>query len=201
MHTGGTLVGTLYKLAWVLRAFLVAPFFGRFGRGGYLGPPAFISGSRRMYFGRAVRIFPGLRAECIGTGSLTVGDDVSIGQGFHVIASGSVEIGEGALISANVFVTDTDHGFDNPDLPILRQPNVIRPTFIGRRCFLGVGARIQAGTQLGDGCVVGANAVVKGAFPPYSMLAGAPARVVKHYDFEQSAWVRSGSVAISENRP
>lgn len=115
-----------------------------------------------MYFGRAVRIFPGLRAECIGTGSLTVGDDVSIGQGFHVIASGSVEIGEGALISANVFVTDTDHGFDNPDLPILRQPNVIRPTFIGRRCFLGVGARIQAGTQLGDGCVVGANAVVKG---------------------------------------
>jgi len=193
-------MGMFFKMVWVLRALILAPFFARFGRGGYLGAPAFISGSRRMYLGRAVRIFPGLRAECIGSGKLSIGDDVSIGQGFHVIASESVQIGGGALISAGVFVTDTDHGFDQPGVPILRQPNIVRPTVIGSSCFLGVGARIQAGTHLGDGCIVGANAVVKGRFPAYSMLVGAPARIIKEYDFEKKAWVKVSGSAISEIR-
>lgn len=191
-------MGLFFKLTWVLRALILGRFFGRFGWGGYLGPPAFIAGVRRMHFGRAVRIFPGLRAECIGSGTLSIGDDVSIGQGFHVIASGSVQIGGGSLISANVFVTDTDHGFDDPGTPILRQPNIVRPTVIGEGCFLGVGARIQAGTCLGDGCVVGANSVVRGSFPPYSMLVGAPARVVKYYDFGKSAWVRPSEANARE---
>lgn len=179
---------------------MIAPFFGRFGSGGYLGAPTFIAGCRRMRLGRSVRIFPGLRAECIGTGVLTIGDDVSIGQDFHIIASGSVQIGSQCLISANVFVTDTDHTFDDPDTAFLIQPNVIRPTVIGQNCFLGVGARVQAGTQLGRGCIVGANAVVRGNFPPYSMLVGAPARVIKRYDHEQAAWLRVSDGAAMESR-
>lgn len=180
----------LYKLAWVARALVFKLVFKKFGMPGYLGRPIFILGGRRMSFGVKVRIFPGMRAECFKGGALTVGDDVSIGQGFHVICGSSVSIGSGCLISSGVFVTDTDHQYSDTTLPVAHQPTVTRPTLIGDNCFIGVGARIQAGTILGKGCIVGANAVVRGEFPDHCVVAGVPARIIKHYDPTSASWLR-----------
>lgn len=179
----------IYKLAWVVRALCFKLVFKSFKMPGYLGRPTFILGSGRMSFGKKVRIFPGLRAECFSGGLLEVGDDVSIGQNFHVICSSELLIGSGCLISSGVFVTDTDHQYEDVSIPVGHQPTVVRNTRIGESCFIGVGARIQAGTVLGKGCVVGANAVVRGVFPPFSILVGAPARVIKTYDHRKGAWV------------
>lgn len=180
----------LYKLSWALRAVLFKPFFARLGLPSYIGPPVFLLNTRRMNIGKCVRIFPGLRAECHGKGQLFVHDNVSIGQGFHVIASGELHIGNGCLISGEVFVTDTDHTFDRIDAPVFDQPDRISPTCVGDNCFIGIGARIQAGTTLGTGCIVGANSVVRGNFPDHCVIVGAPARVVKHYDPESGQWQR-----------
>ena len=49
---------------------------------------------------------------------------------------------------------------------------------------------ILPGTKLGKHCVVGANSVVSGEFPDYCVIVGAPARIVKHYDFEIHKWVK-----------
>lgn len=177
-----------FKLSWVVRGFFYRIFFGRFSMPSYIGPPMFLMNTSHMYVGKRVRIFPGLRAECHGNGRLFLHDNVSIGQGFHVIASGDLHIGHGCLISGNVFVTDTDHTFEDVDVPVFEQPNKISPTRIGKNCFLGIGARIQAGTTLGDGCIVGANSVVRGDFPNYCVIVGAPARVVKRYDLASGNW-------------
>jgi len=179
-----------YKVCWTIRAILYGAIFGKFGFPSYIGPPVFLLGTRRMHIGRRVRIFPGLRAECYGQGRLFIHDNVSIGQGFHVIAGNDLHIGSGCLISGYVFVTDTDHTFEQVNVPVFDQPNRVTTTHIGENCFLGIGARIQAGTILGDGCIVGANAVVRGAFPPHSVLVGAPARVVKRYNLELGVWER-----------
>jgi acetyltransferase-like isoleucine patch superfamily enzyme len=53
-----------------------------------------------------------------------------------------------------------------------------------------MGARIQAGTILGDGCVVGANSVVRGVFEDHSVIVGAPGRVVKRYNKATGVWER-----------
>ncbi|WP_110061626.1 acyltransferase [Chromohalobacter israelensis] len=179
-----------YKIFWTIRAVLYKAVFGGFGFPSYIGRPTFLLGTRRMHIGKRIRIFPGLRAECHGQGRLFISDNVSIGQNFHVIAGGDLHIESGCLISGDVFVTDIDHTFEKVNMPVFDQPDKVSPTRIGENCFLGIGARIQAGTILGDGCIVGANAVVRGIFPPHSVLVGAPARVVKRYNTECEMWER-----------
>lgn len=180
----------IYKLAWAFRALFYKPFFGSFGLPGYLGPPKFLMNTTQMFIDMRVRIFPGMRAECHGDGKLFVHDNISIGQDFHVICSGELHIGAGCLISGNVFITDTDHDFSDVRRPVHEQTNTISRTTIGENCFIGFGARIQAGTILGKGCIVGANAVVRGEFPPHSVIVGVPGRVIKRYNETTGNWER-----------
>lgn len=180
----------LFKSLWVLRAFFYKFIFATLNFPSYIGPPIFLMNPSRMCIEKKVRIFPGLRAECHGDGRLFIHSNVSIGQGFHVIASTELHIGSGCLISSNVFITDTDHTYTDISRPVFEQPNIIKKTEVGENCFIGVGARIQAGTILGKGCVVGANAVVRGVFPDYSVIVGAPGRVIKRYNPETSSWER-----------
>ncbi|MGV6483222.1 acyltransferase [Stenotrophomonas lactitubi] len=189
----------VWKICWGVRAICYSAVLGGFRFPGYLGPPMFMLGLGRMFFGRRVRVFPGLRAECHGEGRLMVGDDVAIGQGFHVTAMGPISIGSGTLITGYVSITDIEHEYAAIDVPILQQASTWKETRIGRNCFLGMGARIQAGTILGDGCIVGANAVVRGEFPPYSVIVGAPGRVVKRYSPESGTWQRMVSAHSNES--
>lgn len=188
-----------WKACWGIRAVCYSFILGGFRFPGYLGPPIFMFGMRKMFFGRRVRVFPGLRAECHGDGRLLVGDDVAIGQGFHVTAMGPISIGSGTLITGYVSVTDIEHEYCVIDIPVLQQASKWKETRIGRNCFLGMGARVQAGTILGDGCIVGANAVVRGEFPPYSVIVGAPGRVVKRYRPESCTWQRVTSTNSIES--
>ena len=180
-----------FKLTWALRALLYLPWFGRFSLPSYIGPPLFLMGTRRMFIGKRVRIFPGLRAECHGKGRIFIHADVSIGQGFHIIAADDLHIGGGCLISGNVFITDTEHCYEEITRPVFEQANVVKQTTIGENCFIGIGVCIQAGTTLGRGCVVGSNSVVRGDFPPHSVIVGAPARVVKRFNSVSGVWERA----------
>ena len=53
-------------------------------------------------------------------------------------------------------------------------------TRVGNDVWIGQGARILPGAQLGDGVIVGAGAVVGGTIPPYAVVAGNPARILRH---------------------
>jgi acetyltransferase-like isoleucine patch superfamily enzyme len=101
-----------------------------------------------------------------------------------------LNIGSDTVISANVFVTNIDHEYENINIPILEQDNIFKNTEIGNNCFIGIGAAIQAGTKLGNHCIVGANSVVRGSFPDYCVIVGAPAKVIKRYNFETESWER-----------
>lgn len=180
-----------YKLIWIVRYILFRPFFGSFLWPGYLGRPTVMHGMDKMYFGSKVRIYPGARFEAHGTDArIYIGDNVGIAQNVHITAGGSLAIGSGTAILANTFVTDIEHIYAKVDVPILEQPVIIRETKIGKNCFIGMGAAIQAGTILGDQCIVGANSVVRGTFPSYCVIAGAPARILRKYDSEIGAWPR-----------
>lgn len=183
-------MAVFFKAAWAIRAIFYKIFFAEFGFPGYIGRPIFLMGTRKMHVGSKVRIFPGMRAEVHGSGSLHLDDNISIGQNFHVIAGNDLRIGSGCLISGDVFITDIDHSYENPDKPVFDQPDAVKKTWIGDNCFLGIGVRIQAGTSLGNGCIVGANSVVRGTFPDHSVIAGIPARIIKRYNPDCGTWER-----------
>lgn len=121
---------------------------------------------------------------------IIIGDDVSIEQRLHLIAASKLMIGNNSTISFDVMITDVDHQYEMIDVDISKQPLNVSQTEIGEYCFIGSGAKILAGTVLGKQCIVGANSVVRGHFPPYSVIAGTPAKIVKKYDFHSLQWTK-----------
>ncbi len=179
------------KYLWAARAALYKPFFAHIGSLTYIGRPCFIEGRKRISIGARTRIFPGIRMEAIGTGSIEIGNNCAIEQNVHIISLGSaLRIGDDVTISANAFLTNLDHRYEDITKSVMDQGYIQRETEIGEGCFIGYGAAIQAGTKLGKHCVVGTNAVVRGTFPDYCVLVGAPARVVKRYNGETRQWER-----------
>lgn len=184
----------IYKLKWFLTTLLVRLHIKKIGLQSYVGRPLFIYGGRNINIGNKVRIFPHSRFETHNNGRILIDDDVSVGQNFHLISSNELlTIGKHTTISGNVFITNMDHKYQEIGVHILRQDYVINTTSIGENCFIGYGAVIQAGTILGKQCIVGANAVVRGVFPDYCIIVGAPARIVKRYNHNTGQWEKTNS--------
>jgi len=110
---------------------------------------------------------------------LLVGNDVVIGRNNIIAVKNMVTIGDYTRIGSDVQIIDHGHGFDKDKL-IKDQPALIGETHIGKDVWVGVGARILMGVRVGNGAVIGANAVVTRDVPEYAVVAGAPARVIKY---------------------
>lgn len=186
----------IFKIFWMIRGLIYKPFFGKFGLPSYIGRPVFIGSFKRVFIGKRVRIFPGARIEVVDRkSSIIFENNISIGQNLHIISGGEQEliVAKNSTLSANVFVTNIEHNYDEINEHILEQPLKGAKTQIGENCFIGYGAVIQAGTILGKQCIVGANAVVRGTFCDYSVIVGAPAKVVKRYDKDSGLWRKTDS--------
>lgn len=108
-------------------------------------------------------------------------------------SGGELIIGSHTTLTENIMITNIDHEYRQIGVHVLNQKHIIKETIVGENCFIGFGAVIQAGTVLGKQCVVGANSVVRGRFPDFCVIVGAPARIVKRYDAESEQWRRTDS--------
>jgi acetyltransferase-like isoleucine patch superfamily enzyme len=131
-----------------------------------------------MEIGRDVWIGAGTAIRC-HEGSLRIGDRVVFGGNNTVNAYLDVEIGEDCIFADRIYVTDFDHKYGSMDVRIQDQGIDTSPVRLGSDCWIGEKATILRGAQVGTGSVIGAQTVVKGDIPPYSVAVGAPARVVK----------------------
>lgn len=179
-----------FKFFWVIRALVYKLFFKKIGLFSYIGKPCFIKNSNNISIGKKVRIFPGVRMETHCGGKILIEDDVSIGQNFHITSASNLVIKTKTTILGNVFITNIDHEYQEIDKHIMQQKFLIKKTIIGENCFIGYGVCIQAGTILGKQCIIGANSVIRGVFPDYSVIVGAPGKVVKRYDKNLKSWKR-----------
>ncbi len=151
----------------------------------------FLSNIHQISIGKNVFIRDFVRLEAVNDGSLIIQDGVSIEQRCHITTAGELIIGSNTTILFDIMITDIDHEYEDLNLPVAQQPLKVSKTCIGENCFIGSGAKIQAGTILGKHCVVGTNAVVRGTFPDYSIIVGIPAKIVKRYDLERKEWRRT----------
>ena len=180
------------KYLWAARAVIYKMTFGKIGNMTYIGKPTFIEGRKNIYVGNRVRIFPGIRMEAIGNGTISIGDNCAIEQNVHITSKDSnLYIGDNVTIAANTFITNLDHEYRDISKSVMEQGCLLNSTSIGEGSFIGYGVSIQAGTKLGRHCVVGTGAVVKGEFPDYSVIVGIPGRVVKRYDKTCEQWKRT----------
>lgn len=127
-----------------------------------------------------------------GETTLFVGKNCKLGDYVHIAASKSVVIGDDCLFASHIYVSDTNHGDNSsdPTIPPDKRPLSSSPVVIGNCVWLGEGVSVLPGSKIGDGCVIGAHSVVKGVIPEFSIAVGAPARVVKRYNFDTKCWER-----------
>ena len=127
---------------------------------------------------------------------ITIGDDarVRIGEGTFlniavmVAAHDRVEIGSHCMLANGCFVTDANHRFDDPDQPVTWQGFTSKgPTRIGDNVWLGANVVVTSGVTIGERCVIGANSVVTQDIPPFSIAAGAPAKVLRAVTYDDGA--------------
>lgn len=127
--------------------------------------------------------------------SIQIGDNVYIGRHVYLVACDEIQIGDGCVLSEHVYITDLNHGYDPMGGPILKQAIESKGQVkIGPNCFLGYRTAVVPGVTLGEWCIVGANSVVTRSFPAYSMIAGAPAKIIKVYSHASEEWVTEGSL-------
>ena len=128
---------------------------------------------------------------------LRIGDRCVIGRGSHVVAHQSVLIGDDVFTGPYVYITDQNHGYADPDMPIGRQLPLNSAVRVGAGSWLGAGAIVLPGACIGRNVVVAAGSVVRGAVPDHCVVAGVPARVVRRY-VRGDGWVPAGSAPSAE---
>jgi acetyltransferase-like isoleucine patch superfamily enzyme len=193
---------------WVYRHGAVGPGdvmadrFGAFGNGSCLAfPPGAIFGEQWIRIGSDTLIGPHVSISAgmvpgqrmVTDPVVRIGDRCMIGRGSHIVGHFDLEIGDDVHTGPYVYITDQNHGYENPDEVVHTQWPTDVPVHIGTGSWLGTGVVVLPGTELGRNVVVGAGAVVRGVFPDHSVIAGVPAKVVRRY-VPGSGWV-SGDVA------
>jgi len=161
--------------------------FRHVGKGARLAPGIALRHPEYISLGRGCSIMSHCVLECCpqagGDLHMNIGAGVSLGEYSHVTCARSVEIGEGTLTGRFVLITDNAHGhsaYEEKDIaPILRDIASKGPVVIGRNVWIGDKATILPGVCVGDGAIIGANAVVVKDVPAYTVVGGNPARIKK----------------------
>jgi acetyltransferase-like isoleucine patch superfamily enzyme len=188
---------TLASLGWVIRHRAVTPWYlvryWRFLRFRLANPDVIMTGmvfldrgaqitARRGYgrviVGRWVHIGDGTAIRC-HEGTMRIGDKCVFGRQVSVNCYLDIEIGASTLFADYVHVSDFDHTFSDPTVPVKNQGIAKARVRIGSDVWLGTKATVARGVVIGPGTVVGANAVVTRDLPPYSVAVGVPARVIR----------------------
>lgn len=169
------------------------PAFARFGPYSELGRPTVsIENPGGIHIGAFVRIgaYAVLEALVADRGvTLRIEDSAYIGHFTRITAVGEVVIGPEAMLADRVYVSDTNHVYEDVTRPIKRQGlRDGRRVEIGRGAWIGIGAVVVGDVRVGEGAVVGANAVVTQDVPDFSVVAGNPAVVVRRHDGDEWRW-------------
>ena len=178
--------------------------------------PIYIRGKQRVFFGKNFTCGRFNRIDAfVNTSKISFGYNVQINDSNHIAALSEISFGNNCLIASNVFISDHNHGIfsDNTlsstmvnyrfesvrktlhshthpsncyaysDLPT-------KPIIIGNNVWIGESVIILPGIKVGDGCIIGAGAVVTKDLDRQSIYAGNPARKIKFFDHKRKKWMK-----------
>jgi acetyltransferase-like isoleucine patch superfamily enzyme len=123
-----------------------------------------------------------------GMGAVQIGFGVRIGLSNVLI--GPLEIGNNIILAQHVVISGLNHGYEDIQVPIRLQPCTTSKVVIEDDSWIGANAVITAGVRIGKHSIVAAGSVVTKDVPPYSIVAGNPAKIIKQYNDATQTWER-----------
>lgn len=118
--------------------------------------------------------------------------DITIGEysfvGMHNTIIGPVEIGSDVITAQGVVITGLNHNYSEISRPIRKQGITVSEVIIHNKVWIGANVVILPGVVLGEHVIVGAGSVVTQSVPPYSVVVGNPAKIIKQYNFDNKRW-------------
>ncbi len=114
---------------------------------------------------------------------IRIGNNCGIGAGAHISAINGIYIGDNVLTGQDILITDNAHGSTDRALldisPNLRPLHSKGKVVIGDNVWIGEKASIMPGVTVGEGSIIAANSVVTRDVPPYCVVGGCPAKIIR----------------------
>ncbi len=139
----------------------------------------------RGFFGRRILTYCGknvnIERGAYFTPSVSIGDHSGIGVNCELNGgSAPITIGNNVMMGPEAIIYTSQHNFERTDIPMQMQGVAkCAPVKIGNDVWIGRRVIIMQGIEIGDGAIIGANAIVTHDVPPYAVVGGVPARIIK----------------------
>lgn len=124
-----------------------------------------------------------------GVGDVIIGSNNLIGMSNTLI--GPLKLGDNIITAQHVVMSGLNHGYEDIHISIKDQPCTTAQITVEDDCWIGANVVITAGITIGKHAIVAAGSVVTKNVPPYTIVAGNPAKALKQYNFESRKWERT----------
>lgn len=173
-------------------------------KGSFIHPTVHILGASNILVGQN---------SCISEGSwlnvnhrvendvaIEIGSNCFIGKDNFFSSGKKITIRDYVLTTIGCRFIGSSHRIDDPLIPYIATGTTSNDSvYIGVNCFIGVGATVMGNVTIGHGSVIGAGAFVITDVPPFSIVVGNPARLIKRYSFSEKKWVENFSESDFED--
>lgn len=137
-----------------------------------------LHGTRQITLGTNLYLYRDLHWETQENGRITIGNDVVLSRGVHLVAFSEIILEDGVMIGEYSSIRDANHQ-RSTEGSMRHSGHVSKPIHICRNAWIGRGVTILGGVTIGEGAVIGANAVVTKNIPAGAVAVGIPAQVIK----------------------
>lgn len=195
----------LHRSVYALRGLLKTAFLQFRPKVLFLGSRVEMRNATMCHFGRRVTLETGVMIDGLSQQGIVLGDNVSIGphsilrsSSMNILgqglvmgsncscdawcffgAGGMITIGDNVIMGQHTSFHAETHLHASTEIPIRAQGIEPQPITIEDDCWIGANVTFLGGAHIGRGSIVAAGAVVRGTFPPFTVIGGVPAKVLK----------------------
>lgn len=175
---------SLYSFISLIKDFILTKLF--YSKCRIVRFPFYTRNEKQINFGKNLTTGRGNRIDAFSFKTndevIIFGDNCQINDYCHIAATERITFGNNVLIASKVYITDHDHGdtsLESLKINPINRPIISKPVVIEDNVWIGEGAMILKGVNIGKNSIVAAGAVVTRDVPSFSVVVGVPARIIR----------------------